>query len=192
MGKSDRVCDDYLNSVAEALSSIVPVRTTENIMGHLYSKLIIYSCITSLGAISGLYLGNMLLRNRIRKLFMRIIREAMEVAAKMDLRVEKFGGKLDFRIFMSPEGWLARTKCHLILLFIGYRYRRLKSSSLQSLERGKPTEVNYLNGYIADNGIKNGADVSLNILIVKTIHEIEQHKRAIGLQNFMNHEFDIF
>lgn len=51
LGYPERKPNDFLFVVAEALSSVVPVRTTENIIGHLYSKLIINSCITSLGAI---------------------------------------------------------------------------------------------------------------------------------------------
>jgi 2-dehydropantoate 2-reductase len=77
-------------------------------------------------------------------------------------------------------------------MVIGFRYRRLKSSSLQSLYRGKITEVDYLNGYIMSNGRQLKVPVPVNTAIVEMIHEIEQKKREIGSGNFNDEVFDIF
>jgi 2-dehydropantoate 2-reductase len=190
LGYPDRKSDEKLEQLAKILSVVVPVRTTDNIMGHLYSKLTINSCITSLGAISGLYLGRMLLNLRIRRIFIGIIREAMNVADSMGIKVEIFGGKLDLRTFQINGGAFQKLKNHLILLVIGFKYRRLKSSSLQSLERGKPTEIDWLNGYITSNGKKYGVEVPLNEIIVSLIHEIEQGRRKTGMKNFDSINFN--
>jgi 2-dehydropantoate 2-reductase len=192
LGYPDKEEDDFLKSVAQILSSVVKVKTTGNIMGHLYSKLIINSCITSLGAICGLYLGKMLSITKIRSIFIEIIREAMDVAEGINIKVEKFGGKLDFNIFRKSSGVFSMIRCHLLLMIIGFKYRKLKSSSLQSLERGKPTEIDYLNGYIVRNGIESGLSVPVNTIIMNIIHEIEQRKRDIGIQNFDDPFFDRF
>lgn len=192
IGYTDRNHDDYLKSLAEVLSAVVPVRITDNIMGHLYSKLIINSCITSLGAVCGLFLGKMLSDRKIRKIFIEIIREAMAVAGKMGIRVEVFGGKLDFNSFLKNRGKLADIRRHLMIRLIGFKYSRLKSSSLQSIERGKLTEIDYLNGYIVKNGNKHGVPVPVNSAIVEMIHEIEQGKRKLLVANFDNPIFDKF
>jgi len=190
IGYTNREPDAFLVTLADTLSSVVPVMTTGNINGHLYSKLIINSCITSLGAICGLYLGEMLSIARVRKIFIRIMREAMEVADAMNLRVEVFGGNLDFKKFISGKGFLSDFRRHLIIRIIGYKYKKLKSSSLQSLERGKLTEIDYLNGYIIDNGERVRVSVPVNTLIVNMIHEIEQKKRNISVHNFDEPDFD--
>ena len=192
LGYPEKRIDDFLISLSQILSSIVPVRTTDNIMGHLYSKLIINSCITSLGAICGLYLGKMLSITKIRRIFIEIVREAMDVADRMEINVEIFGGKLDFRSFQKADGKLSRLRLHLLLLVIGYKFRKLKSSSLQSLERGKPAEIDYLNGYLVDNGNRLAVPVPVNAKIVSMIHEIEQKEREIGLVNFDDIFFDRF
>lgn len=75
---------------------------------------------------------------------------------------------------------------------IGYKYRKLKSSSLQSLERGQPTEVDYLNGYIVKHGVASGVNVPVNTVIVNMIHEIESGKRGISYSNFNESLFDRF
>lgn len=184
--------DNKLQILADALSSVVTVRTTGNIMGHLYSKLIINSCITSLGAICGLYLGDMLSRRKVRRIFIEIIREAMAVADSLNLKTEVFGGKLDFGKFIKGDSFYDHLRRHLLILIIGFKYRRLKSSSLQSLERGRPSEIDYLNGYIVRNGEKTGVPVPVNQMIVNIIHEIESKKRPITIKNFDDPVFDRF
>jgi 2-dehydropantoate 2-reductase len=192
IGYSGRKQDQYLQSLAEVLSSVVPVRVTDNIIGHLYSKLIINSCITSLGAVCGMYLGKMLSISKARKIFIEIIREAVVVAGKMGIRIEVFGGRLDFNKFIEDSGMIAGFKRHLMLLLIGFKYRKLKSSSLQSLERGKLTEIDFLNGYIVKNGTRLGVPVPVNSAIVDMIHEIEQGTRKLTPENFDNPVFNRF
>ena len=192
LGYSHHEPDEFLASLADIMSSVVPVRTTDNIIGHLYSKLIINSCITSLGGICGLYLGKMLAKRKVRKIFIEIIREAIEVADPLKIKVEVFGGKLDFHNFLKGEGSLGNFKRHMILRIIGFKYRKLKSSSLQSLERGKPTEIDYLNGYIIKSGQENGVLVPVNTAIVNMIHEIENGTRKISEINFNDPIFDRF
>lgn len=192
LGYPDRDPDDFLLSIAEILSFVVPVKTTGNIMGHKYSKLIVNSCITSLGAICGLYLGKMLLIRKVRRIFIEIIREAVEVARNMNIKIEVFGGKLDFIKFIKGKGVISDFRRHLLIMIIGYKYQKLKSSSLQSLERGKPTEIDYLNGYIIMIGDKFGVPVPVNTIIVNMIHQIELRERNITILNFKDPFFDRF
>lgn len=192
LGYPDRDPDDFLLNIAEILSLVVPVKTTGNIMGHLYSKLIINSCITSLGAICGLYLGKMLLIRKVRRIFIEIMREAVEVAKNMNIKIEVFGGRLDFTKFLRGKGIISDFRRHILIMVIGYKYQKLKSSSLQSLERGKPTETDFLNGYIIKNGNKFGVSVPVNTVIVNMIHQIELKKRNITILNFEDPFFDRF
>jgi 2-dehydropantoate 2-reductase len=192
LGYPEKAPDEFLQSIAEILSSVVPAKTTGNIMGHLYSKLTINSCITSLGAICGLYLGKMLLIMKVRKIFIEIIREAVHVARAMKTKIEIFGGRMDFEKFINGEGIFSDLRRHLMLIIIGFKYRKLKSSSLQSLERAKKTEIDFLNGYIVKKGKDLGVSVPVNTIIVNMIHEIELGKREISENNFNDSFFDRF
>ena len=192
VGYPDRETDDFLSEIAEILSVVVPVRTTNNIKGHKYSKLIINSCTTSLGAICGLYLGKMLMIRKVRNIFISIIREEVNLAEEMNIDIEVFGGKLDFKKFINGRGLIRDMRRHIILMIIGYKYRKLKSSSLQSLERGKLTEVDFLNGYIVRNGEMLGVSVPVNTMILNMLHQIEQKKRVITTDNFNDPFFDRF
>ncbi|HVN59394.1 MAG TPA: 2-dehydropantoate 2-reductase [Bacteroidales bacterium] len=192
IGYPDGHVDEKLETIAEILSSVMPVKISVNIMGHLYAKLIVNSCITLPGAISGLHVGEMLKKKKIRKIFIEIMKEAMAVSEKMGIKVEKFGKRLDFYKVVRKEGFFADLKRHVLMRIIGFKYRRLRSSSLQSLERGKPTEVDYFNGYIAANARKYNVPAPVNESIVRLIHEIESGKRKITFDNFNDPSFDSF
>jgi 2-dehydropantoate 2-reductase len=192
IGYPYRKSDETLSGIAEILSSVVPVKTTDNIQGHKYSKLVINSCITSLGAICGLYLGKMLMIRKVRRIFIEIVREAVEVAERMNIKMEVFAGRLDFNKFIRGQSIYSDVRRHLILMVIGYKYKDLKSSSLQSLERGKTTEIDYLNGFITSNADRLGIQVPVNKYIVNMVHQIEENKREISLSNFNDSFFDRF
>jgi 2-dehydropantoate 2-reductase len=183
IGRLDGRADPTLESVRDVLQAIVPVKISANIMGHLYAKLVINSCITTLGAITGLYLGEMLKSAKARVIFIEIIREAMDVAKAMDLNVEPVGN-LDLVSFVEGRGFIANFKRHFIIRLIGRKFRKLKSSSLQSLERGERTEVDGFNGYIARKGQEKGVPTPLNGFLTRMVKDIETGTRRISPANF--------
>ncbi len=189
IGYIDRPEDERLSEIAEIMSVIHPVRISDNMMGHLFSKLIINSCITSLGAITGLLLGEMMCRKKARKLFIEVIREAVELAHLLQVKIEDYGKRLNYYDFIDDSKSFAILRRHIKLRLMGLKYRRLKSSSLQSLERGKLTEIDYLNGYISSNGREYGVPTPVNEAIVKMIHEIEDSKRNISPLNLDDEVF---
>ena len=122
-------------------------------------------------------------RRVARNIFISIMREAIAVADAMHLDVEPYGGKIDYYSLIRGNSLFARFKRHLIIRIIGFKYRRLKSSSLQSLLRGKPTEVDYFNGYITKKGDEHGVPTPVNKRIVEMIKEIEAGKRKVEVSN---------
>jgi 2-dehydropantoate 2-reductase len=168
-----------LPAVQSLLSPAFPVKISDDILADLYSKLIINSCITTLGAISGMTLGWMLRRRSYRSLFIDIIREGMAVARAAGINPPPYAGRLNYEAFLNGDGPIDRLRRHLFVRLMGMKYRKLKSSSLQSLERGKPTEVESFNGYIVRTARAHGVDVPLNERLVRMVHEIESKARAI-------------
>ena len=71
-----------------------------------------------------------------------------------------------------------------MIYIVGLKYRKLKSSSLQSLERGRETEIDYFNGYIAKRGKELGIATPVNFSVVSMIKQIEQGKLKIQRSNF--------
>ncbi len=175
--------DKDLSGLKDVFDHMLPTRISGNIIADLYSKMIVNSCITSLGVLCGLNLGKIMTYKRARQIFVSIIREAVAVANAMNLKVEPYGGKLDYYKLIKGEGALADFRRDAMIRIIGFKYRRLKSSSLQSLQRGKPTEVDYYNGYIAKKGAELGVATPVNSRIVEMIKEIEAKERTIDPKN---------
>jgi 2-dehydropantoate 2-reductase len=112
------------------------------------------------------------------------MREAMLVAVAMKMKVPPYANKIDYYRFLKKPGFFGNFYRHLLIRIIGFKYRRLKSSMLQSLERGNKTEIDFLNGYIVQKGQELGVQTPVNSKIVQMIKEIERGKRKIGLDNF--------
>jgi len=180
---------DALLPVREVLSTVTETIISNDIFAELYSKLIVNSCITSLGAICGLKLGEMLKRKQARDIFLTIISEAMAVARAMNLSVPPFGGKLNYEKLLRGRGAWSDFRRHAVIYLVGVKYRNLKSSSLQSLERGRPTEIDYFNGYIAQKGDELNVPCPVNHRLTVMVKEIEGHKRSIKEENLYDSVF---
>jgi len=106
------------------------------------------------------------------------------------IKVERGGGgKLDYYRFLEGGGVLSQMKRNLLIRAIGFKYRRIKSSSLQSLERGRKTEIDYLNGYICARGRKHGVPTPINDAVVKMVKEIEGGQRKMTPENLKDAVF---
>ncbi len=184
IGNIDHKPDDRLASIKQLLDAVYPTRISDNIMGELYAKLIINACINSLGVVGGVKLGQLLANQKARHLFFDLMHEAMSVAEAMQINVAPAGGgKLDYYKLLAGKGMPANLKRYLTIRIIGFKYRKIKSSSWQSLERGRRTEIDYLNGYICEKGNAFGVTTPLNDAVRTMVVEIENGKRPMSLKN---------
>ena len=172
-----------LKEVQTCLNTTFETIISDDIYSNLYSKLIINSCITSLGALTGLNLGEMMKIKKIRVIFLKIIDEAIAVANANHIQVPPYGGKLDYYKLYQRKSKFGNFINHLIIQIVGKKYRHLKSSSLQSLQRGQKTEIDYFNGYIVSLGKQVQVPTPINEKLVQMIKEIELHQRKITLDN---------
>ena len=178
-----------LPELAEVLSHVTRTRVADDIYAELYSKLIVNACITSLGAICGLRLGEMMKRRDARKIFLAIIGEAVQTANAMHLTIPPYAGKLNYHTLMAGTSPLDDLRRHLTIRVVGIKYRRLKSSSLQSLERGRLTEVDCFNGYISEKGHALGVATPVCDRLTAMIHEEEAGSRKICIENLADSVF---
>ncbi|HKK62682.1 MAG TPA: 2-dehydropantoate 2-reductase [Bacteroidales bacterium] len=181
IGFLDKAKDESLQQLASILSNILPVEISDNILYYLYSKVIINSCISTVGAICGLTLGKMLNQKAYRNVFLAVIDEALNVADAMAWEIPNYAGRLNYYSLHD------RTKLrqHLYLRAFGFKYRRLKSSTLQSLERGKKTEVDYFNGFIVKKGRAYRTPTPVNEALIRIVHEIEKGTRVVSEDNIL-------
>lgn len=173
-----------LDELAEMLSAALPTQVSEDIISRLYSKVIINSCINSLAGISGLTLGQTLEHKKAKETFLDICREGMKVARAMGLNVPKYGKLLNYNLFMVADNKAFNGVCRFVIFLVGkLKYKDVKPSTLQSLEKGRRTEIDIMNGYIAAKGKEFGVPTPVNDKLTRMIKEIEDGKRRISVSN---------
>lgn len=189
IGELDGAIIDRLQLVRAALDSAVPTVMTDNIYGALWSKLAINAVVTTLGAVSGQRLGQMLRRAAVRRLALAVISEVLDVAAALDIDLQPVAETLDLhRLYQSPHQRMRRLlpnalPKHLIMYAVGLKFRRLKSSMLQSLERGREPEIAFMNGYVVDRAREVGVPVPINAALTEMVLEIAAGKRQSEPRN---------
>ncbi len=192
IGSLDGESKEELKVLKEILNRFLKTTIVDDIYAHLYSKLIINMCVTTLGAISSYNVGQMLWKRQFRHLIVQIVREAIDVADAMGMRVPFYAEKLNYYYLAKQVSFFPSIIKHIVMLDFGWKYRNLKSSSLQSLERGKKTEISYMNGYVVKKGMELSVKTPLNTILVEYVSQIEKGMFDTTPMNFCSQEFKPF
>lgn len=161
----------------EVLSSAASVTRSDNMQGVKWTKLLINSCITTLGVITGHRLGELLKHRQAREAFLGVVREGVHVGRREGVRFEPVNRFHPAR-FATP--WPGR---HVALRWLGRVYGGHRSSSLQRLERGRATEIRYLNGRIVAGGEEVGVRTPVNAALLERVLAIENGVEEPGLHH---------
>jgi 2-dehydropantoate 2-reductase len=187
--------DERCRELGELLEAVGPVSYTANLLGARWSKLALNCAISSLGTIAGERLGPLVRVRKIRRLALEIMTEVVWVARKEQVRLEKVSGTLDLEWIALTDaeraarlGSAALTAKHALLMAVGLRYRRMRSSMLAAIERGRTPAIDFLNGEVVDRAKAHGIDVPVNARVVELVHAIArgelQSSRALLEQLF--------
>jgi len=187
LGRMDGTHDDRLEPLAEALCSIGETIVSNNLAGARWSKLAINCAITSLGALGGERLGVLMRHRFIRRLALEIMTEVVLTSRAEGVRLEKVSGTLDLdwialtdaeRNAVGSTGLFAK---HAILLAVGTRFRKMRSSMLAAIERGRPPAVDFLNGEITRRGRLHGIATPINSAVQAEVHAMAAKKKTPSL-----------
>ncbi len=183
LGELDGPPTDRVRALAEVLAKVVPMDVNPNMRGVLWSKLAINCIVTTLGGLTGLTLGEMLAVKGLRRVFAGVYREVVDTAEALGVELEKIAANPKLLYVAKDAGWLTWQFKDLLFRLVGRKYKGLKSSTLQSLKRGRKTEIDFLNGYVVQVAEKAGVEVPLNRRVVEMIREIEAGTRPMQLAN---------
>jgi 2-dehydropantoate 2-reductase len=172
-----------LTQLARLLEAVGPVALTDNLSGVRWSKLGINCAVSTLGTISGGVLGKALKERHARRLALEILTEVVAVAQAENVVLEKVATTIDLKWLALSEsetrglgspGLLAK---HALLLAVGARYRRVRSSMLAAIERGRPPAVDFLNGEIVERAQKHGLSARVNSVARDYVWSIARAER---------------
>lgn len=157
-GAGDTVLGELDGRSTERLDHIVslferakfPVKTSSNVLGMIWAKLLVNVGINALTAITGLRNGRLVELPEADELLKAAVREAMAVAERKGIRVE-------------AEDPVAHTRD------VARRTAANRSSMLQDMAAKRQTEIDVINGAIVDEGKRLGVPTPVNLCLANLI-----------------------
>jgi 2-dehydropantoate 2-reductase len=151
----------------------------DNFEGVRWSKLAINCATSTLGAIGGERLGALLRRRSTRRLVLELWTEVVHVARAAGVRMALVGGTMDIeKMALTPSerrtAWGSRALLwkHSLLMAVGMKYRRMRSSMLVAIERGRVPEIDFLNGEVARLGAALGVATPVNARLCAAVKDV--------------------
>lgn len=187
LGRLEGPSDAPLDTLGRVLEAIGPVTITDELMGARWSKLAINCAISSLGTVGGDRLGALMRKRWVRRLALETMSETVAVARAEGVTLQKVSGTLDLdwlaltederQASVGSPGLVAK---HALLLAVGTRYRRLRSSMLNAIERGRPPAVDFLNGEVVNRGANHGIATPVNAALQRAVWAIAKGEQRAG------------
>lgn len=131
----------------------VPVELSDNVLGALWGKLLLNCGYNAISAITDLPYGRMAAMPDIARTVHDAVAECLAVARALAITIPGDVWASVDRIASSMPGQV--------------------SSTCQDLRRGKPTEIDHLNGYIAREGERLGVPTPLNRALLALVKALE-------------------
>ena len=155
--------------LARCLEAVGDVRLTRNVRGQIWSKLLVNTAFTGLSAVSGLRYGAVAEHPDGREAAYAIWAEGFAVAWAE-------GVTLDTVLDVEPRELVDRDDAALarMMAIAG----NTKPSMLQDLEQGRLTEVDVVNGGVAQRARAHRIATPFNDRVVELVHAMERGERS--------------
>lgn len=172
----------HFERVKELLEMMGTVEVEENFIGTRWSKLLINAAFSGMSAVLGCTFGEAAGPWASRRIVQGLMKECMDVCEAGGIRIEPVQGK-DIVKLLNYNNPFKRALSFMIIPIAIRKHAKLKASMLQDIEKGKLTEVDAINGAVADYGKKVGVLTPLNDCVVEIIHRIERGERKACPEN---------
>jgi len=175
-GTSQRADD-----TGKLLSKAFPTEISDNIIGDRWTKLLITVSMTGVGTVAGLTYGGIVDNEVARKVALAVITETYEIGEATGVNFVPLQG-------ISPTIFLVHNKTEFEnasrIMQIGFsKHREIKPSMWQDIEKGRKTEVDFVNGHVVRKGKEIGKPTPANELVTRIIKQIEEGEKQPGLDN---------
>lgn len=160
--------------IAAILRKAVPTRISDNIRGVHWLKLIV-NLNNAFPALTNATFHEIYADPYLSQVAVRVMLEGLRVAKRAGIRLESLPDTPAALIRLIE--WLP---LRLAALVAAAKARRMQSrwpllgSTLQSLQRKRPTEIDYLNGEVVRMGSELGVPTPLNAALVEMVHQVER------------------
>lgn len=167
-----------IEHLATILSSVDLARATTNLWGVRWSKLCVNGMRNGVSAATGLG-GNARDRHdRIRRVVVKLAGEAVKVGRALGLDLEPIA-KIDTDLWVRATDNDPAAVAELDALILAGTSGAARSdlqrpSMAQDIAKGRRTEIDYMNGYIAEKGAAAGVAAPTHAALTRIVREVER------------------
>ncbi len=172
MGRMEGITDEQFRLVKAQLENMCPVQTEDNLMGARWSKLLINATFSGLGTAVGGVFGDVSEGREMKPLAVRCMKECIDVGRACGVTFAPVQGKDITKLFYYQTS-LKKKFAELILPVAMKKHRNIEPSMLQDLKKGKPCEIDAINGVICRTGRKYSVPTPVNDRIVSVVKRIQ-------------------
>ena len=162
--------------VAQMLRAVDSAKVTTNLWGERWSKLTANTMTTGLSAAAGLNLDEVVEYPPARRLQIRLAAEAIRIGRAAGYRLESIRGQDPAQWLAAADGDGAALAAVEDCMLEGLRLRPEcgRSGTAQDIAKGRRTEVDFMNGYVADQGAACGIPAPTHAGLAALIRRIER------------------
>ena len=181
-GEHDGTITPRTKELAEILSVIDGAFATDNLWGERWCKLSANCMGNPVQGMSGLGSAEIASSEVGRAITIHIAAESARVGLALGYRVPKFNGAeaKQWADADQPETYEALDR---MLTPASASGRNWRSSMAQDVAKGRPTEIDYMNGYVVAQGREHGVPTPVSAAAVEAMHEVERGTRKPAPQN---------
>lgn len=169
-------------AVKEVLERMCAVSLHEDFMGYRWAKLLINATFSGSATVLGCTFGQVAGSKRGQALAQRILLECLDAAGAAAITVGPVQG-IGLAKFLQKRSAFRLWVLRRIMPIAMKKHYDIKPSMLQDLEKGKPTEIAFINGVVCEYGGKHGTPTPCNDAIVRMVREMEAGERTPGVHN---------
>ena len=169
IGELDGRETDRARKLAEVLNDVAGTKVTTNLFGERWSKLTVNCMANPLAGLSGLGSAEIRSVPEPARIAVQVAAEAILVGRNCGFEVEPIYGIETQRFVDAAAG----RGTDALLAEMAAGAKRLaggRPSMLQDVMRGRRTEIDYLNGYVVDQGRRVGVKTPFNEKVVELVH----------------------
>jgi 2-dehydropantoate 2-reductase len=182
-GELDGSTTDRLNVLRDVLASVSPgAQISPKIMGAVWSKLLLNTTFSGLGAVGDCLYSGIAKDPAGRQIALHIWTEGYDIATELGMHLGPIFGVAPHEMVIRRGEDRRTAFAALDRLMAGAG--ATKASMLQDLERSLRTEVDVINGGVVLSATKIGRVAPLNAEIARMIHECESGHRKRGPDSF--------
>ncbi len=172
IGSLDGAITEKLKRVEAFLKMAGDVEINTNLLGIRWSKLLMNSALSGMSAALGCTFGEIIDDEKAVRCAAHVADELIRVADLKGIGLEVIIPGKDFSELKFDDE-AGRDHAVEFLRDVYSVHRPQKASMMQDMEKGRPCEIDYINGIVSQNGDKFGLDTPFNDLIVKIVKEFE-------------------